>query len=252
MKYRFFFVMLIAAAAGLMLWGCSPQTQDPVSSVSSMKSTSPQILHKSSLTPTNVLAVVNGSTVAISWDSVAYANSYRVVIILNGDTSLNEVQTARQLVIPSLQPGSYSVLVAAIVDGDQGDFSAAVSFTISSVIAPTVTATALPIQFCVRDGEWVTATFSGIVVNTAGGASYVLNDEYGQVHYTGTVPAGPYAVKLKLKDRSIWFDKDGRQYTFTITATNSAGTAKASVTVTIPRDRNFPDGRNDDGWDGHR
>ena len=99
----------------------------------------------------------------------------------------------------------------------------------------------------------VTVTFSGVVVNTEGGASYVLTDEYNQIHYSGIVSAGVYSVSLKLKDRSVWFDKDGRQYTFTITATNSAGTAKASVTVTIPRDRNIPDRRDDDDdWDNHR
>jgi len=54
---------------------------------------------------------------------------------------------------------------------------------------------------------------------------------------------------LKLKDRSLWFDKDGRQYTFTITAVNSAGTAQASVIVTVPQDRKFRCGNNDDGWD---
>jgi uncharacterized protein YcfL len=66
MKYRFSVVILIAAAFGFMLWGCSSQTQDPVSSISSVGSTSPQILHKSILASTNVLAVVNGKTVTIS------------------------------------------------------------------------------------------------------------------------------------------------------------------------------------------
>ena len=252
MKYRFSVVILIAAAIGFMLWGCSSQTQDPVSSISTVGSASPQILHKSILTPTNLLAVVNGKTVTISWDSVAYATSYRVVIISAGDTSLNEVQTARQLVVPNLQPGNYSVLVAAIVTGDQGSFSGAVLFSVSSVVAPTVTAIASPLPICFRNREWVTVTFSGIVVNAEGGASYELKDEYNKIHYTVTVPAGSYAVKLNLKDRSIWFDTDGRQYTFKITATNSAGTAKASVTVTVPRDRNFWNWKDDDGWDDHR
>jgi hypothetical protein len=95
--------MMIAAAFGFMLWGCCSQTQDPVSSVSYVGSTAgPQVLHKSSLTPTNLLAVVNGNTVTISWDSVAFVNSYRFVIILSGDTCLNEVQTTRELVVPSL------------------------------------------------------------------------------------------------------------------------------------------------------
>ncbi len=246
--------MLIGAAVGFILWGCSSETQDPVSSVNYVGSTGPQILHKSVGTPTDVLTIVNGTTVTISWDSVVFINSYHVVITLNGDTCISVKQTARQLVVPNLQPGNYAVTVAAFDStmGGDGSPSAAVFFTVSSVVAPTVTATASPVQFCVRDGEWVAVAFSGVVVNTAGGASYVLNDEYGQIHYTGTVPAGPYSVKLNLKDRSVWFDNNGRQYTFTITATNSAGTAKASVTVTIPRDKNLPDWKDDDGWDKHR
>jgi hypothetical protein len=82
-------------------------------------------------------------------------------------------------------------LVAAIVDGDRGDLSAPVLFSVSSVVAPTVTAVASPLPLCFRNGEWVTVTFSGIVVNTEGGASYELKDEYNKSHYTGTVTAGP-------------------------------------------------------------
>jgi hypothetical protein len=123
---------------------------------------------------------------------------------------------------------------------------------LSSVVAPTVTVTASPIPRCVRNGAWVTVTFSGVVTNSKGGASYKLKDEYKKIHYTGTVAAGSYSVKLNLKDRRLGFDKDGRQYTFTITATNSAGTATASVVVTVPQDKKFrgwnDDDDDDDNW----
>ena len=81
-------------------------------------------------------------------------------------------------------------------------------------------------------------------------ASYVLPDEYRQIHYNGTVPAGPCSVKLRLKDRRFGYDRDGRQYTFTIIATDSAGTAQASVVVTIPRDMNYHEHNGDDDDDG--
>lgn len=247
-------MFILAIAFGLMLWGCSSQTQDPVSSVNSVGNGGPQILHMTIGTPTNVLAVVSGQTVTISWDAVAGANSYHVVITSNGDTSLSVVQAATQLVVPNLQYGSYSVTVAANVPGyAEGDASTPVLFTVSSVVAPTVTVTATPISFCKRDGEWVTVKFSGVVTNSQGGASYELIDEYKQIHYTGTVTAGPYSVSLKLKDRRFGFDRDGRQYTFTITATNSAGTATASVVVTVPVERGFHAWDDDDysdnwGW----
>jgi hypothetical protein len=251
MKYRYYFMLLIAAAVGFMLWGCSSESQDPVSSVTtSAGGGSLKALHKAIAAPTNVLAVVNGHTVTITWDSLALAIDYHVVVQANGNPYIDTILIARQLVLTSVPGGSYTVTVAGILTGwPEGTASVPLSFTLSNVVAPTVTVTASSIPSCFRNGEWVTVIFSGIVVNSAGGANYVLKDEYNKIHYTGTVPAGPYSVKLKLKDRSLWFDKDGRQYTFTITAANSAGTAQASVIVTVPQDRKFRCGNDDDGWD---
>ncbi len=246
--------MLFAAAAGFMVWGCNRGIEDPVSSTSaSTKGGIPQALHKTVASPVNVAATVSGSTVTISWDSVSLAVDYHVDVLSNGSPYADSIFYGQQLVLTNVPVGTYSVTVAAILTGlPEGTASTPVSFVLSSVVAPTVTVTALPIPFCFRSGEWVTVAFSGLVVNSQGGASYELTDEYNQVHYTGTVAAGLYSVKLRLKDRSVWFDRDGRQYTFTITATNSAGSASASVTVTVPRDRNFPSPRFDDGWDDGR
>jgi len=254
MKYQFSFVLLIAIAVGLLNWGCNTETQDPVSSIgASTGNGTAKVLHKNISSPANVTAVVNGTTVTISWDSVTFAIDYHVVVLANGSPFVDTIFYSQQLVLTNVPAGSYSVTVAGILAGlPEGTASTPISITLSSVVAPTVTATASHSPFWFRKGEWVTVTFSGLVVNSAGGASYQLVDEYNQIHYAGTVPAGSYSLNLKLKDRSLWFDRDGRQYTFTITATNSAGTANASVTVTVPRDRNFPDGRGDDGWDGHR
>jgi hypothetical protein len=253
MKYRFSFVLLIAA--GLMLWGCSSETQNPVSSnVASAEGNLPT-LHKTTPTdapPTNVIATVNGDTVTISWNLATGALSYIVNVQANGNSYVNTTVLGQQLVLTGVPSGTDTVwVVGNFLDG-QGPSSALISFTISSVVAPTVTVKATPIPLCARNGEWVTVTFSGTVVNTAGGASYQLKDEYNIIHYSGTVPAGPYSIKLALKDRSIWFDKDGRQYTFIIITTNSAGSAKASVTVTVPTDRRFTDWNDHDGWDDHR
>jgi hypothetical protein len=252
MKYRYPYLLLAAAVLGLMIWGCSGDTADPVSSTgaSSTGGGIAKVLGKTVASPANVVATVTGSNVTITWDSVSLAVNYHVVILANGNPYIDSIFYAQQLVLTNVASGSYAVTVAAILSGlAEGTASTPVTFTLSSVVAPTVTATALPVPFCFRNGEWVTVTFSGLVVNSQGGASYELTDEYNQVHYTGTVAAGLYSVRLKLKDRSIWYDRDGRQYTFTITATNSAGTATASVTVTVPRDRNCPNSRFDDGWD---
>ncbi len=254
MTYRFSVVLLTAAVVGFVLWGCSSETQDPVSSTNTSTGTGGvKPLYKSISAPTNVLAAVNGSTVTISWDSVILAVNYHVIVQTNSNPYIDTILSARRLVLTKVPVGTYSVTVAPILAGlPEGTASAPVFFTLSSVVAPTVTATASLNSTWFRNGEWITVTFSGLVVNTQGGASYKLIDEYNKIHYTGTVPAGPYSLQLVLKDRDMWIDRDGRQYTFTITATNSAGTAKASVTVTIPRDKNFPSIKNDDGWDDNR
>ena len=250
-----FGVFGVVIAFGVLLWGCSSQTsQDPVSPAGYGSGSGVPILHMTIGSPTNVVAVVTGQSVTISWNSVAAADSYHVAITLNGNPYLSVVQTPLSLVLSNLPFGVYSVTVAAIVGTlPEGTASDPVTFTLSSVLPPTVTVIATPIPICPRTGQWVTVKFSGVVTNSAGGASYELTDEYNKIHYTGTVPAGPYSVKLKLKDRRFGFDKDGRQYTFTITTTNSAGTATATVVVTVPRDKGYrgrdDDDDRDDGWD---
>ena len=86
---------------GLMLWGRNSQIQDPVSSTSTTESTGPQIVNKAVGSPANVLAVVNGLTVTISWDSVALADAYHVVIAFNNNPYLNVKQVVRQIVVRS-------------------------------------------------------------------------------------------------------------------------------------------------------
>ena len=326
--------LVIAAGLALVLWSCGSEMQDPVSSTGMSSGGGVPILHKNTSPPGNVLAVVSGRSVTITWDSVAFADSYHVYITFNGNPYLDSMRVPRQfvlsnlsygtytvsvagkigsdaegtasvpitfilsfgppanlqatlsgltatitwntvatassyhviitrngnpyldlnvgtlqLIVPNLVSGTYSVTVAAIAgDLSEGSASQPVVFTVSSVVAPTVTAFATPIPICVRNGAWITVTFSGVVTNSQGGASYELKDEYRKIHYKGNVSAGPYTVKLKLKDRRRGYDKDGRQYTFTIIATNSAGSAKATVVVTVPRDQRFRD-RDDDDYD---
>jgi len=243
-------MIALPLALALLLGGCSNQSQDPVSSMGSGGNGGAPVLHKSVGTPTNVSVVVSGTTVTVTWDSVVYSSLYHVVVTMNGATVVDSLDAAKQFVATNLQPGSYGLTVAAIVSGVEGSPTGVFTFTISSLLPPTVTAIATPIVKCFRDGEWVTVTFSGVVVNTAGGATYVLSDEYKQIHYAGTVPAGPYSLDLRLKDRRAGYDRNGRQYTFTITATNAAGTATATVVVTVPLDRTYHDRwvDDDDSW----
>ncbi|HTX19496.1 MAG TPA: fibronectin type III domain-containing protein [Bacteroidota bacterium] len=241
----------LSFAFAIFLWGCSTQSQDPVSSLGPAGNGGAPALHKSVGTPTNVSVVATGTSVTATWDSVAFSSLYHILVTMNGDTVINVLDsTGTKFIATNLQPGSYSLTIAAIVSGFEGSPTGLFNFTISSLLPPTVTAIATPIVKCFREGEWVTVAFSGVVVNTAGGATYVLSDEYKKIHYAGTVSAGPYLVNLKLKDRRAGYDRNGRQYTFTITATNAAGTATATVVVTVPLDRTIRDHwvDDDDSW----
>ncbi|HTY09907.1 MAG TPA: hypothetical protein VMF88_02435 [Bacteroidota bacterium] len=255
MKLKFTFIGVVVAVFAVFFWGCSSESQDPVSSAGGYGGgkENAKVLYKSIPAPANVTAAVNGSTVTVSWDTVTTAMDYHLIVLSGTNTYVDTIIASPQFVLTNVPSGTYTVTVAAILSGiPEGTASTPISFTLSSVAPPTVTVKALPVPLCTRNGEWVMVVFSGVVVNSQGGASYQLIDEFGQVHYTGTVAAGPYAVKLSLKDRNPWFDRDVRQYTFIITAANSAGTAQASVTVKIPLDKNFPDRRDKDGWDDRR
>jgi len=250
--------LVLFIAAGYLLSGCSSETQNPVSDNTPATKGEAAALHKTVGTPTNVLVALSGFSATITWDAVAGANNYHVIVLANGLPYVDVIQSATQLVLTVLPVGSYTVTVAAIVTGSpEGIASSPVTFTLSSVVAPTVTAAASPILLCPRNGKWVIVNFTGVVANTEGGAKYELKDEYRKIHYVGSVPAGPYSVKLKLKDSRKGYDRDGRQYTFTITSTNSAGSATASVVVTVPREkrqRNWNDDDDDDDddeWGNH-
>ncbi len=249
------FAMIVLA--GCLLSGCHPETQNPVSSDALVKR-EPITLYRTMPAPTNVQVVVSGFSITVTWVAMPGSDSSHVLVKLNGNDYVSDTLTATQLMLTNLPFGSYSVTVAGIVTGSsQGFESTPVLFTLSDVAAPTVTVSASPILLCPRNGKWVIVNFTGVVANTEGGASYELKDEYRKIHYTGSVPAGPYSVKLKLKDRRKGFDKDGRQYTFTITATNSAGSDTASVVVSVPREkkpRNWNDDDDDDdndNWGNH-
>ena len=202
MNYRFLTILSIAVAVGFMLWGCSSETQDPVSSTNTSTETGGvKPLYKSISAPTNVLAVVIGSAVTISWDSVALAVNYHVIVQKNSNPYVDTILSARQLILTTVPAGTYSVMVAGIVAGlPEGTASAPVSFTLSSVIAPTVTAKVSPISTWLRNGGMDNGDVQRPNGDTQGGASYKLIHGSNKIHYTGTVPTGPYSLQLVLKE----------------------------------------------------
>ncbi|MFC2083578.1 hypothetical protein ACFLS9_00830 [Bacteroidota bacterium] len=103
--------------------------------------------------------------------------------------------------------------------------------------APSVTLEASHTEIWPPNNKEVGVTFSGFLVNDCGNAEYELVDEYGEYTYSGTIEPGDYEVTLNLVASREGKDKDGRNYTFTVTTSNDNGSATESVNVVVPHDK---------------
>ena len=91
------------------------------------------------------------------------------------------------------------------------------------------------------NGKMVPVTFAGSITDASGiaSASFAVVDEYGTVQPSGRVmldAGGNFATTVMLEARRNGPDRDGRTYTFTVTATDvkgltGTGTATAAVTT---------------------
>lgn len=113
---------------------------------------------------------------------------------------------------------------------------------------PTVTLTASDTILWPPNKKWKSVTFSGTLSDYTV-ATYTLTDEYGKISYVGTLTGATFSVPLNLKAERKGKDKDGRTYTFTVTAVGSL-TVSASVDVVVPHDKKKPGGKGHDDDDG--
>jgi hypothetical protein len=109
---------------------------------------------------------------------------------------------------------------------------------------PTITESVTPTTLWPPNGNMVEVTVSGTIADTGcsvATAAYVVADEYGQAQPSGPVtvsPDGAFSLTLPLEASRLGADTDGRVYTVTVSATNSAGeTASQSRTVVVPHDQ---------------
>ena len=102
---------------------------------------------------------------------------------------------------------------------------------------PTVTVNSSISEIWPPNNKIVKVNFTGNITNDCGGGEYVLTDEYREVNYTGTLPAGDFNIALNLIASRKGNDKDGRKYTFTVTAANDMGYATAQVDVVVLHDK---------------
>jgi hypothetical protein len=148
---------------------------------------------------------------------------------VTGQTNSTDFPTANPL--QAANAGSYDAFVAKIC----------------AVGTPAVvTASVSPSILWPPNGKSVAVTVSGAI--TGGGcginaatAAFAVVDEYGLVQPSGPVtlgPGGSYSFAVSLVASRNGNDKDGRQYTITVSAHDNVGNVGfASAIVTVPHDQ---------------
>jgi hypothetical protein len=112
--------------------------------------------------------------------------------------------------------------------------------------APVITLTVTPKTLWPPNGAMVPVTVSGVITDAlsgvdSGAAVFSVRDEYGEVQPAGAITlgaGGTYSVTVSLPASRRGSDRDGRQYTITVGAKDSAGNAASiSAVVLVPHDR---------------
>lgn len=111
---------------------------------------------------------------------------------------------------------------------------------------PSVTAQATTTTLLVPNGKTANVQLTGTITGGDGGIQQAwvhVDDEYGAL--TGNTPitsidaAGRYSVAVPLVASRYGYDKNGRQYTLTVDATDGAGNTSSAtpITVVVPHDQ---------------
>jgi len=125
---------------------------------------------------------------------------------------------------------------------------------------PVVTAHANPTTLWPPNNKFVPVTVTGHVSDLSGGVPglvhYRVIDEYHAVQPSGTARVdarGNYSFVVYLDSSRLGQDKDGRQYTILVTATDQAGnTGSARALVTVPHDQGNHNGGGGDNSQGNQ
>src|SRR6266446_6647949 len=116
----------------------------------------------------------------------------------------------------------------------------------TSSTPPGVSVSAKPSMLWPPNGKMVSVTVSGTIKDNGSGidpigAMFSVVDEYGIVQPSGRVTLGSggnYSLNVLLQASRRGDDSDGRQYTITVTAKDSAGNkGSASTFVIVPHDQ---------------
>jgi probable HAF family extracellular repeat protein len=118
-----------------------------------------------------------------------------------------------------------------------------------ATLPPVVTITATPKTLWPPNGKMVPVSVSGTITDNepggtgvdAGTASFEVKDEYGSVQPSGDITLdanGNYTFTIQLQASRHGNDRDGRQYTITVRALDTAGNeGSAATSVIVPHDQ---------------
>jgi hypothetical protein len=111
---------------------------------------------------------------------------------------------------------------------------------------PVITIRATPDTLWPPNGKMVLVTIAGTITYAGSGvnpntAAYVVTDEYRQVQPKGSVAPradGNYSFTIQLQASRNGNDRDGRQYTITVSAHDLAGNeGVGTASVIVPHDQ---------------
>ena len=141
--------------------------------------------------------------------------------------------------------GTNSVGLRAL--DNAGNISSLVTAAVNiDLTPPVVSVSANPSSLWPPNGKMVPVTVSGTITDNLSGvdpstAAFTVVDEYGQIQPSGPVSlgaGGSYSFTVSLQASRNGNDKDGRQYTITVSAEDFAGNLGSAATiVTVPHDQ---------------
>jgi hypothetical protein len=111
---------------------------------------------------------------------------------------------------------------------------------------PVVTVASTPKLLWPPNGTMVPVTISGTITDSESGVdahslTFSVRDEYGEVQPAGAITlgaGGTFSITVSLRAARQGSDRDGRQYTVVVRATDNAGNqGSSSAVVTVPHDR---------------
>ena len=173
------------------------------------------------------------------------------VLLGNGDGTLRPVNnyaaimSAESLAVADFnQDGKPDVVIVYLPPTNA--FSIFLNTTSPDITPPVVTVSANPSILWPANGRTVSVTLTGTITDTGSGvvassATFEVKDEYGLVQPSGSIEVnadGSYRVQVLLTASRDGSDSDGRTFSVTVSAKDTAGNlGLGDAVVRVPHDR---------------